>query len=162
MSDFDWEAVRDLAAYNQRERHHDANQQQEVSLQLPQCPYCGGRLEGQFELCMHCHNPLGWVGGVPCKPGDEAATAAWIRTENTRTRTAQRNRRSAGWKRFWICFGIWFIGIVGLAIWFSGLNGGEDFLMEALLPAFLLCTILGGVPLLILNRILAAIGIPSQ
>lgn len=35
------------------------------------CPYCGGELEGQYELCKHCRSPLSYVDGIPCKPGLE-------------------------------------------------------------------------------------------
>lgn len=38
---------------------------------LPQCPACGGRLEGQFKKCMHCSSELAWVAGIPCEPGKE-------------------------------------------------------------------------------------------
>jgi hypothetical protein len=37
------------------------------------CPYCGGELEGQYELCKHCRSPLSYVEGVPCKPGLESS-----------------------------------------------------------------------------------------
>lgn len=38
---------------------------------LPQCPVCGGRLEGQFRKCKHCTSDLSWVEGHPCEPGKE-------------------------------------------------------------------------------------------
>ena len=31
----------------------------------PLCPSCGGRLDGQGEICQHCHTPLRWVVNVP-------------------------------------------------------------------------------------------------
>ncbi len=27
----------------------------------PKCPRCGGRLNGEPEICQHCHSPLTWV-----------------------------------------------------------------------------------------------------
>jgi len=38
---------------------------------LPQCPVCGGRLEGQFRKCKYCTSDLAWVQGLPCEPGKE-------------------------------------------------------------------------------------------
>jgi len=38
---------------------------------LPSCPFCGGKIDGQYELCMHCRSSLSWVDGLPCKPGQE-------------------------------------------------------------------------------------------
>lgn len=32
-----------------------------------QCPYCGGRIEGEFELCRNCKSRLSYVDGIPCK-----------------------------------------------------------------------------------------------
>jgi len=51
-----------------------SRQQAELSRQsnLPPCPYCGGRLEGQYEICKHCRSSISWVEGYPCKPGNEA------------------------------------------------------------------------------------------
>lgn len=37
------------------------------------CPYCGGELEGQYELCKYCRSPLSYVEGIPCKPGLESS-----------------------------------------------------------------------------------------
>lgn len=34
---------------------------------LPQCPYCGGKLEGKYEICRNCGNRLGYVNGKACK-----------------------------------------------------------------------------------------------
>lgn len=51
-----------------------SRQQAELSRQsnLPPCPYCGGRLEGHYEICKHCRSGISWVEGYPCKPGNEA------------------------------------------------------------------------------------------
>lgn len=38
---------------------------------MPQCPFCGGRLEGRFPKCKHCASELSWVGGNACEPGKE-------------------------------------------------------------------------------------------
>jgi hypothetical protein len=38
---------------------------------LPQCPWCGGRLDGRFEVCRHCSREIRWVEWFPCKPGEE-------------------------------------------------------------------------------------------
>jgi ATP-dependent Clp protease ATP-binding subunit ClpA len=38
---------------------------------LPQCPVCGGRLEGEFRKCKHCTADVVWVEGIPCEPGKE-------------------------------------------------------------------------------------------
>ncbi len=51
-------------------------------LSLPQCPWCGGRLEGQFELCSHCKSKIAWARTIPCKPGTEAAVLEKLRAED--------------------------------------------------------------------------------
>jgi hypothetical protein len=76
--EMDPEAMRDLAAFHQRNIHHKERMAGEASddkSHLPQCPYCGGRLEGQFPLCMHCQSVLSWVDGVPWRCGLNAIRA---------------------------------------------------------------------------------------
>ncbi|MDY0170701.1 MAG: hypothetical protein RBS80_29435 [Thermoguttaceae bacterium] len=59
---------------------------------LPQCPVCGGRLEGQFRKCMHCACDLAWVQGQPCEPGKEPELVAMLekRQEANRREAEQR------------------------------------------------------------------------
>ena len=52
-----------------------------IAALLP-CPYCGGKIDGQYELCRHCKNKLSYVEGIPCKPGQEQ-----------KLKTALRNHR---------------------------------------------------------------------
>lgn len=69
----------------QRQKLVDAAQAEQAErariAALPQCPCCGGRLTGQFELCMHCRSRISWVQGVPCKPGEEEVVRTRIRLQ---------------------------------------------------------------------------------
>ena len=59
----------------------------------PQCPYCGSRLEGQFELCNACTNPIIWVHGKVGKPGTEATLEVeWQKEQERKRITAERQR----------------------------------------------------------------------
>jgi len=58
------EMLRQLAQLRAKEQASEEHQRK-----LPQCPACGGRLEGQFQKCMRCATDLAWVEGVPCEPG---------------------------------------------------------------------------------------------
>lgn len=51
---------------------------------LPSCPYCGGKIDGQFELCRHCKSSLSYVEGLPCKPGQEREFADALKIERER------------------------------------------------------------------------------
>ncbi len=62
---------------------------------LPQCPYCGGRLEGRFELCMHCRSPISWVEQIPCKPGDEVAVKRRLAEDRKRRLAEEHSKRVA-------------------------------------------------------------------
>jgi hypothetical protein len=62
--------------------------EQDQEKRLPQCPVCGGRLEGQFRKCKHCTSDLVWLEGVPCEPGKEAELLA--RLEVQRKQEAKR------------------------------------------------------------------------
>lgn len=54
------------------ERDISARKAEEARIrELPQCPICGGRLEGQFRKCRHCTSDLSWIGRFPCEPGKE-------------------------------------------------------------------------------------------
>lgn len=64
---------------------------------LPQCPACGGRLEGAFRKCSHCSMDLSWVKGRPCEVGQEAKLEAKIREEEWEAQ--QRPVREAEEKR---------------------------------------------------------------
>jgi hypothetical protein len=79
---FEDEQFRDVMALDQAARSHktqreiaallrEQNERESDKQKLPRCPYCGGRLEGEFEICIHCKNNLSWVEGHPCKPGNE-------------------------------------------------------------------------------------------
>ncbi len=60
------------AEENARKAEENARKAEESRIgALPQCPICGGRLEGQFRKCKHCSSDLSWVEGVPCEPGKE-------------------------------------------------------------------------------------------
>ena len=48
---------------------------------LPSCPYCGGKIDGQYELCRHCKSSLSYVEGLPCKPGQEREFADALKKE---------------------------------------------------------------------------------
>ena len=63
---------------------------------LPQCPACGGRLEGQFRKCMHCTSELSWVEGIPCELGKEHEVHERLREERVealRREEASKQRR---------------------------------------------------------------------
>jgi hypothetical protein len=53
-----------------RAQHKEAVNRERERQQRPQCPVCGGRLEGQFRKCMHCQSNLEWVEGIPYEPMD--------------------------------------------------------------------------------------------
>jgi hypothetical protein len=65
---------------------------QKRNASLPQCPICGGRLEGQFRKCMHCQSDLAWVEGMPCEPGKEE--------ETRQLRLEEKARRQEGTRQF--------------------------------------------------------------
>jgi hypothetical protein len=58
--------------------------EQAREMALPQCPYCGGRIQPNFSLCQHCRNELGWVRGVACIPGTEQEVLALFIAEDKR------------------------------------------------------------------------------
>lgn len=60
---------------------------------LPQCPACGGRLEGQFRKCMHCASDIAWVEGVPCEPGKEPEVLAMLENKRERAKRQEAERR---------------------------------------------------------------------
>lgn len=73
-----------LAEQNRRESKRES---------LPQCPICGGRLEGTFRKCPHCREDLAWVDNIPCEPGQE---------DSLRERLAEADEereREAEWRR---------------------------------------------------------------
>lgn len=51
---------------------------------LPSCPFCGGKIDGQYELCRHCKSSLSYVEGLPCKPGQEREFADALKIERER------------------------------------------------------------------------------
>jgi hypothetical protein len=64
---------------------------------LPQCPACGGRLEGHFSKCMHCASDLVWVAGSPCEPAHAAELREKLEREREilRQQTLEYERRQA-------------------------------------------------------------------
>lgn len=42
-------------------------EQQRKNQKLPKCPYCGGLIDGTYDICRHCRSKLGYVGGNVCK-----------------------------------------------------------------------------------------------
>lgn len=38
----------------------------------PKCPFCGGRLEGEYPKCKHCASDLAWRHGKPYPPDDQS------------------------------------------------------------------------------------------
>lgn len=63
---------------------------QEREQGLPQCPACGGRLEGEFRKCKHCTSDLVWVEGHPCEPGQEAKLLEKLEQQREQARQAQQ------------------------------------------------------------------------
>ena len=59
---------------------------------LPQCPACGGRLDGEFRKCKHCASDLVWIDGHVCEPGQEEALRQRLAAEEE----ALRQRLAAG------------------------------------------------------------------
>ena len=59
----------------------------------PQCPVCGGRLNGGFRKCKHCATDLIWLDGVPGEPEKEdelrAKVSEKMRVENERRQLAE-------------------------------------------------------------------------
>lgn len=49
-----------------------------------QCPYCGGRIEGEFELCRNCKSRLSYIDGIPCKAQyeDELKEVIYLNQKN--------------------------------------------------------------------------------
>jgi acyl carrier protein len=43
-----------------------------------ECPFCGGRLAGEFPKCPNCASDVAWVRGFPCKPGKEQEFSQWL------------------------------------------------------------------------------------
>lgn len=70
---------------------------------LPQCPWCGGRLEGKFPKCMHCASDLVWVEGTPCQPSQEATVREKLKEQREKGEVerarieAERKRAEAEW-----------------------------------------------------------------
>ena len=54
--------IRRQAEREQRKRERQSS--------MPKCPFCGGRLEGEYPKCMHCASDLAWRSGKPLKPED--------------------------------------------------------------------------------------------
>lgn len=71
----------------------ERKQEQERLNSRPQCPYCGNRLEGQFELCNACSKPIIWVHGQVGKPGTEAILEAEWQKEQERKRVNAEQQR---------------------------------------------------------------------
>lgn len=65
--------------------------------QLPQCPWCGGRIEGMFPKCMHCTSDLVWVENIPCQPAKEADLRRRLADE--RAQAVAENARQHARKR---------------------------------------------------------------
>jgi hypothetical protein len=66
--------------------------EQERQKRLPQCPVCGGRLEGQFRKCMHCTSDLVWLEGLPCEPGKEDVLLARLAANRSAKVQAQQDK----------------------------------------------------------------------
>ena len=54
-----------------RRQQERARREKERKNKMPKCPFCGGRLEGEYPKCMHCASDLAWRRGKPLKRGDE-------------------------------------------------------------------------------------------
>lgn len=103
----DGEPLRDVLGLVQHARTQDElrkiREHLEQQERLPQCPVCGGRLEGQFRKCMHCGSALAWVEGIVCEPGQEET----IQNELSRQRLEKRReaeakqRSDARWEVAW-------------------------------------------------------------
>lgn len=86
------EQVKQLNAKIDAERRERKQEQKRLNSR-PQCPYCGNRLEGQFELCNACSKPIIWVHGKVGKPGTEAILKAEWQKEQERSRADAAQRR---------------------------------------------------------------------
>ena len=84
------EYLRRLNDFNERaaRKAERARKTEEARIKsLPQCPLCGGRLEGQFQKCSHCASDLSWIEGRPCEFGKEQELLAML--DNLRLETAK-------------------------------------------------------------------------
>ena len=58
--------LRKIRRQQERERRKKESRNRQ-----PSCPFCGGRLEGEYPKCKHCASDLAWRHGKPRRPGDE-------------------------------------------------------------------------------------------
>jgi len=82
----DLRSIKSSLAEEQRARKAEEKR----SKSLPQCPWCGGRLEGKFPKCQNCASDLSWVQGVPCQPGKEAEVVKLLDDKRRREEEEQR------------------------------------------------------------------------
>jgi DNA-directed RNA polymerase subunit RPC12/RpoP len=83
------EQVKQLNDKIDAERRVRDSEQQRIN-SLPQCPYCGSRLEGQFEICNACTSPLIWVHGKVGKPDQKAVLEKGWQEEQARKKIAEQ------------------------------------------------------------------------
>lgn len=63
---------------------------------LPQCPACGGRLDGEFRKCKHCASDLVWIDGHVCEPGQEEALRQRLAAVQEAADAIKRRQDAAG------------------------------------------------------------------